>query len=318
MDKVKIYVDKSNKKIYVQVIEDDNLVYSGFISFDDFKPDYNFYSNYYLTDNSVYKLVDNNKLPVYIEACYDIVSLVKEFNYKKNLSADFVVSYDFIIFKDLKIPVAFYESNGVLFFNDELSVGDKKYKVYLKLDINSFKFVFYISEIVDGKEVFVDFDFNFANYVFSRSSLLNIFYFEDSEFDNSIVKQVKDLKSFISDNFKKINIDFTPIENSLNKISSDIKNGFNEIFSKIDILGVFDISKMIDDKLTQIFNLHSLNGSNGSKFKDGSIVKIKGYDGDWKVEGSYPLLNSDGVTIIVYKVVQDGRVLLAPSPFVGV
>jgi len=305
MDKVKVYVDETNRKIYVQVIEDDNLVYSGFISFDDFKSDYNFYSNYYLTNKSVYKLVDNNKLPVYIEVSYDVFFLAEVFNYDNNFFADFVVSHDFIIFKDLKIPVAFYESNGVLFFNDELSVGDKKYKVYLKVDVNSFKSVFYISEIVDGKEVFVDFSFNSFNYIFGRGFLLNI-------------EQVKDLKNFISDNFKKINIDFTPIENSLNKISSNIENGFNEIFSKIDILGVFDISKMIDDKLTQIFNLHSLNGSNGSKFKDGSIVKIKGYDGDWRVEGSYPLLNSDGVTIIVYKVVQDGRVLLAPSPFVGV
>jgi len=81
-------------------------------------------------------------------------------------------------------------------------------------------------------------------------------------------------------------------------------------------MDIVTLSEKLDEKLTQIFGLHSLDGSNGSKFKDGSIVKIKGYDGDWKVEGSYPMLNSDGVTIIVYKVVQDGRVLLAPSPFV--
>jgi len=95
-----------------------------------------------------------------------------------------------------------------------------------------------------------------------------------------------------------------------------ISSTLDDICSKVDVLNVFDISNKIDEKLSQLFSMNSLNGSNGSKFKDGSNVTVKGYDGNWVVEGSYPMLNGDNVTIIVYKLTQDDKVLLAPAPYV--
>ena len=128
----------------------------------------------------------------------------------------------------------------------------------------------------------------------------------------------------------KVGVDLSPVETEIQNVSqkldnlkvgvdlSSVEDSLNVISQKVDVLNVLDISNKIDEKLSQIFNLQSLNGSNGSKFKDGSETTVKGYSGTWKVEGSYPMLNSEGITIIVYKLLQDDRVLLAPAPFVGV
>jgi len=309
-DEVKLYFDNDGKKLYVQVIEGGDLVYSGFISFDDFKPDYNFYSNYYLTYKSCYRLVDDVKLPVYIEFNYDIDFLISRFH-SNTFSGDVTVSPKFISFHTFEVPVSFYEKDGYLeFVSDKIVYDDKHYKIYLKIDFNSLRSVFYIAEIVDNKEVFADVFLNLYDYFFFRNSVLRLIYFYRIFKDVDFIDKFNRLDDRILTSFDNFKDDL----NSL-KDFRDLLFDLNKKFSVFDVL---DISKMIDDKLTQIFNLKSLNGSNGSKFKDGSIVKIKGYDGDWRVEGSYPMLNSDGVTIIVYKVVQDGRVLLAPSPFVGV
>ena len=124
------------------------------------------------------------------------------------------------------------------------------------------------------------------------------------------------------------NVDLSPVTEKLNEIDSkldsvdcdidlsSVTSKLDDICSKVDVLNVFDISNKIDEKLSQLFSMNSLNGSNGSKFKDGSNVTVKGYDGNWVVEGSYPMLNGDNVTIIVYKLTQDDKVLLAPAPYV--
>jgi len=304
MNVVRFFYPMSGMELFYQIVEDDNIIVTGSFSLNNVNSDYNFYGDYYFTGMSFYKLVDNVKVPVVCEVFFDYALFSDIIDYMGSSSDGFVVNDKFISFYDFKVPVAFYEKDGVLSFSsDNISYNDKKYKLELNVDVNILKVSFYIAEIVDGKDVFVNLNVDAIRYLFSRNVVAKLLHLENKTLGNKL--------SFV---VNKIN----SLESSINKDFTDVNNYLKQISSKFDLLKVLDISKMIDDKLTQIFNLHSLNGSNGSKFKDGSIVKIKGYDGDWKVEGSYPLLNSDGVTIIVYKVVQDGRVLLAPSPFVGV
>jgi len=304
MNLVRFFYPMSGMELFYQIVEDDNIIVTGSFSLNNVNSDYNFYGDYYFTGMSFYKLVDNVKVPVVCEVFFDYALFSDIIDYMGSSSDGFVVNDKFISFYDFKVPVAFYEKDGVLSFSsDNISYNDKKYKLELNVDVNILKVSFYIAEIVDGKDVFVNLNVDAIRYLFSRNVVAKLLHLENKTLGNKL--------SFV---VNKIN----SLESSINKDFTDVNNYLKQISSKFDLLKVLDISKMIDDKLTQIFNLHSLNGSNGSKFKDGSIVKIKGYDGDWKVEGSYPLLNSDGVTIIVYKVVQDGRVLLAPSPFVGV
>ncbi len=235
---------------------------------------------------------------------------------------DIIIKSQNILIGENVFPVSIYYNNKILDFeNDDVLIGDEHYHIKLYLNFNDFNFRYYVAKKVGDDEIVERFKIYAGDFIKKRGIFVGFDDLEDS------VYTLQDYLDEISNNISEINTNFV---NKCNEIKEDIsnidfdcdlssiENKIKEISTKVDILDVFEISQKIDEKLSQIFNLKSLNGSNGSKFKDGSIVKIKGYDGDWKVDGSYPLLNSDGVTIIVYKVVQDDRVLLAPSPFVEV
>ena len=125
---------------------------------------------------------------------------------------------------------------------------------------------------------------------------------------DNILNNVQEVSSDVSDVKKYFN--------SVNDSIDGVKLGLDEVSSKINILDVFHISSKIDEKLSQIFSVKSLNGSNGSKFKDGDRVTVKGYDGLWVVDGSYHMLNADNITIVVYKLSQADKLMLVPAPFV--
>jgi len=77
-----------------------------------------------------------------------------------------------------------------------------------------------------------------------------------------------------------------------------------------------DVSNLLDEKLSNILAMVSLNGSNGAKFKDGDKVLVKGYIGDWEVLSSHIILTADNTNTIVYQVKQNDRIMLVPASFV--
>jgi len=78
-----------------------------------------------------------------------------------------------------------------------------------------------------------------------------------------------------------------------------------------------DISNLIDEKLSNVLQMQSLNGSNGAKYKDGELVTIDNYSGSWEVLGSYLVLTDNNTITILYQVKQKDRVMLVPSAFLG-
>ena len=77
-----------------------------------------------------------------------------------------------------------------------------------------------------------------------------------------------------------------------------------------------DITNLLDEKLSNVLAMVSLNGSNGAKFKDGDKVLVKGYIGDWEVLSSHIILTAENTNTVVYQVKQDKRVMLVPASFV--
>ena len=242
------------------------------------------------------------------------------------------VTSSFIDIDGNVFPLSLYFQNEVLNFDEVVNINGENIHFIINVNLRDKTYLFYYGKVVDGKDYELEFEepitlsisdfyksksFNFddiINYINNVSNKLDSFIqttndkFQDiySFIDDASGEVIGTLSGKIS-NIKIDDIDFSEIENKLDDISS-----------KVDVMNVFDISKMIDEKLGQLFNMPSLNGSNGSKYKDGEEVTVKGYEGIWKVEGSYPLLNNDSVTIVIYKLTQGDKVILAPSPFVGV
>ena len=77
-----------------------------------------------------------------------------------------------------------------------------------------------------------------------------------------------------------------------------------------------DVSNLLDEKLSNILAMVSLNGSNGAKFKDGDKVLVKGYIGDWQVLSSHIILTAENTNTIVYQVKQGNRIMLVPASLV--
>ena len=253
------------------------------------------------------------------------------------------ITKDYVIFEDNYFPVCLYYDNEVLHFDKKVSLGDDVYHLVIHIDVRNKNFYYFISKVVKDDEVLPDFNLRVYAGEFIKYKLgFDIF---DSVFSSisDIVDSIGDIQSSVGSlegdiaslsgeidgikgSISGVNNSISgccdSIESKLESINcnidlSSVEDKIVEISKKVDVLNVMDITNMIDEKLGQLFSLNSLNGSNGSKYKDGEMVKVKGYDGEWKVEGSYPLLNNDSVTIIIYKLVQDDKVLLAPSPFLG-
>ena len=293
MEFFKFFPSVSDAKLYYKHYDENgNYLSSGVVAM---SSDIVIEDVYHYTPAGFYKEVkngDNTDLVVVPFYFYFDISKIAP-----NDSSDFVVSIeeDFVIvsYKGsvvFKKPLFFYFKDGVLNLNSSFSSdvegSDASYSISMRVDVENRSFYFYFAK--DGKLVSVSVDLqNFAN--------------SDLFLKNVILNKLNDLDCGGG------SVDLTPVENSLNNISQ-----------KVDVLNIVDISNKIDEKLSQIFNLQSLNGSNGSKFKDGEEVTLKGYTGNWSVGGSYSLLNNDGVTIIIYKLIQGDRVVLAPAPFVGV
>jgi hypothetical protein len=98
-----------------------------------------------------------------------------------------------------------------------------------------------------------------------------------------------------------------------------LSSAFNSLDLNFNSLGkkFNSFSSGLYDKLTGVLNMQSLNGSNGSKFKDGEKVKIEGYFDFWEVLGSYLVLTDDNVVTVVYQLKCDDRIVLAPASFVS-
>lgn len=212
-----------------------------------------------------------------------------------------------------------YFKDGVLDFSvDSLHYDSTDVKVVLHFDLGSRLFKVYVAELSGGSELAVPYTINAGEFLQSFGLMSDSVSLLDNLYDveSSIISNLRTESNKISNKIDSLNVDvdFTPINQKL----SDFANVLNDISSKISFMQIADITKVIDDKLGQLFHLPSLNGSNGAKFKDGEEVSVSGYNGLWKVEGSYPMLNSDGATIVVYKLTKNDRVLLAPSVFVGV
>ena len=132
----------------------------------------------------------------------------------------------------------------------------------------------------------------------------------------------------LRDKISDVNVDLTPVINKLNVIEDDVKhidftpviNDLDEIKSLFNQLQVLEIAKLpekIKETAKQLVGSVSLNGNFGAKFKDGENVIIKGYEGQWVVDGSFFVITSDNTYTIIYKVSQGDKTLLAPASFVS-
>ena len=125
-------------------------------------------------------------------------------------------------------------------------------------------------------------------------------------FDKKIVE--------IEDNFT--NFAFS-VDNSLSSLGDDLKEKINSLLALIEFFkDGLDITNLLDEKLSNVLAMVSLNGSNGAKFKDGDKVLVKGYIGDWEVLSSHIILTAENTNTVVYQVKQDKRVMLVPASFV--
>ena len=319
MEFFRFYPDFSDNKLYYKHYDaDGNYLSSGVVPFSD---DIVIENDYHFVPGGLYKDKSSNNasnlVAIPFEFFYDVRTLKANENidgFIVKVSEDFISIYhnnDFV----LKKPTLFYFKKGVLRANISFSYNDNPYNLQLEVDVLNFHSRFYFAR----GDQFSQVTFDLSGFANSNLFVGNFILKEISNLGDSINSIENVLQNFNCD------VDLSSIESGLNSISqkvdsidlSSLNSILGNISQKVDVLNVLDISNMIDEKLSQLFNLKSLNGSNGSKFKDGSIVKVKGYDGDWKVDGSYHMLNNDGVTIVVYKLVQGDRVLLAPSPFVG-
>jgi len=240
-----------------------------------------------------------------------------------------------IKFNDLVLPIQKYFDGKNIFIDENFSIGDKEYHIYFNYGLDSL--------LVDIQISLLNVDDDAVGYFLNMSKFLEKFSFFDYfkkyvylDDLNSIKDYIGSIESNIS--FSKgdivgkineveglINVSKSDIIDILNDLKVDVDvdvdltpilNKLNEIEIKFDFTKVIELPTILEQKVSKYLGMQSLNGSNGSKFADGSVVNVKGYQGNWIVEGSYPMLNQDSVSIVVYKLVQDGKILLAPAPFV--
>ncbi len=88
--------------------------------------------------------------------------------------------------------------------------------------------------------------------------------------------------------------------------------------SSLDVSNLEEVlTNALNNVINQKFIETSLNGSNGAKFKDGDVVKIKGFPSIYKVLASQYIVNNDNVGTIMYKVedTQTGQIHYVPQVF---
>ena len=314
------YLERIGDDLFFKINDDDDNILKGVVKYND-ENELNLADDYYFSrDYGVYKKIDDENREIFFLKSRIFDTLF-----------DIVIDDNYIKLPDSYYPLFYYLDNNQLNFSSDYTFNDKNLSIevvsynndyfYRCFDENG-KFVFLF---VYYKSVFDYFGEFFDGFVSGLFETLGGYYNSLSDMLYGIKSQLNDINcdidfspvldkldssnSYFSQKLKdinsKINCDFSPLEQKL-----------NEINGKFDILKVLDVSKVIDEKLSQVFNLKSLNGSNGSKFRDGESVKVKGYNGEWIVDGSYPILNQDSISIIVYKLKQDDRIILAPAPFV--
>jgi len=133
-------------------------------------------------------------------------------------------------------------------------------------------------------------------------------YIDTPDFYNNI-ERIYEIYKIVKD--LKCDIDVDSITSSLN----DIKTSLSNVSFEID----YDkLSNQLKDVINIYANLTSLNGSGGAKYKDGDVVSVYGYDGEWRVVASFVTLTKENYFTIFYVVSQDGRFMVVPSAFVGV
>jgi len=307
--------------------------------------------NDYFFYNGLFKRVDDNTFVVVPFELYMLVNDIVDFCSNKDIALfNVYIDEDFFVIEDkdgnevYKKPLRFYINNNSFNINGSFVYhadnGDANIEFEFSIDVFSNKSYCFLYIVVDDVKLWLPYSYDFSKvaklfipeYIKETNNILSdvkvkLTELVESGLDLTPVKNELDDISTKLNSFK-CDVDLSSVEDKLNDIDNKISNSGKfdlssiqdilvEISKKVDVLNVLDITNKIDEKLGQLFNLKSLNGSNGSKFKDGEEVLVKGYAGKWKVEGSYPLLNNDGLTIIVYRLSQDGRVLLAPSPFVS-
>ena len=239
------------------------------------------------------------------------------------------VNKEYIKFKDGDFvrKIFLYEvfDGGEVVIDENFSNGDDNYDFYLRFSPDDLYLDILVKKNGDGVLVLpsvYEFYQAFSRFCCYFNPLLDrlidisnfingIDGFIEDGFD-SLHTQINGLSSQIDDKLGDVNCDFTPVIEKLEEVDSEIK----EFDGKLDLLKIAKIPELIDEKISNVFALKSLNGSNGAKFKDGEIVSVKGYSGSWEVVGSYFTLTSDNVVTVIYQVKQSDRVMLVPSAYV--
>lgn len=242
------------------------------------------------------------------------------------------VDGSFIDVEGVKFLTNAYIKNNCVKFDKNVQIGGDVYHVVLDFDLSSLIFKHYVGKVVDSDELAFFYTVNFAGLLKDK----NI-----TQINEELLNSIDSVQNVVSDNassiLNSINQNTGSILGAINNLDARIvgvrddlhglncnvdltfiENKLSDIDNRLNLMQIVELEQKIDEKLGQLFHMPSLNGSNGAKYKDGEEVPIKGYNGLWRVEGSYPMLNADGVTIVVYKLTQNDRVLLAPSVFVGV
>ena len=236
---------------------------------------------------------------------------------------------DFV--KDILLLDVFF--GGEVVINENFSNGDDNYDFYLRFSSDDLYIDVLVKKNGDGVFVFpflyefyrafskFSYYFNSVNDKFDNiiNSISNRFGFINGKINN----YYNDLKTSVTEidtKLDNVNCDFTPVIGKIDEVSGRIESLDSEVKefdSKLDLVKITKIPELIDEKISNVFALKSLNGSNGAKFKDGEIVSVKGYSGSWEVVGSYFTLTADNVVTVIYQVKQSDRVMLVPSAYVS-
>ncbi len=327
---------------YWRYFVDDKLVSSGEIDLSSYdggelqlSDDLNLYFD---MDKGFYKKDGDNKIYLVMRVNPLVYSELKKMWGKKLIAVD---AFVFVNSKEVVFRNGDFEKDILLldvFFGGEVIVdetfksGDDSYDFYFRFSSDDLYIDILVKKNGDGVFVFpflyefyrafskFFYYFNSVNDKFD--SISNLVSSQFSSFDEKVSSYYNDLKTSVTEidtKLDNVNCDFTPVIGKIDEVSGRIESLDSEVKefdSKLDLVKMAKIPELIDEKISNVFALKSLNGSNGAKFKDGEIVSVKGYSGFWEVVGSYFTLTADNVVTVIYQVKQSDRVMLVPSAYV--
>jgi len=133
-----------------------------------------------------------------------------------------------------------------------------------------------------------------------------------------VIEEISEVQGMIGSVKSDISSARSDVIEEIGEILNFVRDDIKKLGNKIDVVELFSLPQKIQESINKMLSLKSLNGSNGSKFKDGEKLQVQGYDGDWEVISSFPMLNSDSNLIILYYVKQDDKFMIVPAPLIKV